>query len=128
LSAVAFTLSDPVRFLNADRYGGIAVGLIVIFAGVLVVRETALQLIDTMPDPERMNEIRAVAAAVPGVRGVEKCFARKTGLRYHVDLHLEVDPEMTVRRSHEIAHKVQIRIKQKLDWVADVLVHVEPTP
>ena len=65
---------------------------------------------------------------MPGVRGVEKCYARKTGLRYHVDLHLEVDPEMTVRQSHEIAHEVRLRIRERLDWVADVLVHVEPAP
>ena len=39
-----------------------------------------------------MSQIREAAATVPGVRGVEKCYARKTGLRYHVDLHLEVDP------------------------------------
>jgi len=128
LVAVGLTVSDPVRFLNADRWGGIVVGLIVIFTGVRVARDTAMQLIDTMPDPQHMDEIRAAAATVAGVRGVEKCFARKTGLRYHVDLHLEVDPEMTVRRSHEIAHNVQLRIKEKLDWVADVLVHVEPTP
>jgi len=126
LGAVGLTLAYPARFLNADRYGGIAVGLIVVFTGVRVARDTALQLIDTMPDPRRMDEIRAAAATVAGVRGVEKCFARKTGLRYHVDLHLEVDPEMTVRRSHDIAHQVQLRIKEKLDWVADVLVHVEP--
>jgi cation diffusion facilitator family transporter len=128
LAAVCLTLSDPARFLDADRYGGIVVGLIVIFTGVRVSRDTALQLMDTMPDPVRMNEIRTAAASVPGVRGVEKCFARKTGLRYHVDLHLEVDPEMTVRRSHEIAHNVQLHIIETLDWVADVLVHVEPTP
>jgi cation diffusion facilitator family transporter len=126
LAAVALTLSDPVRFLNADRYGGMIVGLIVISTGVRVAYDTAAELIDTMPDGRRMDEIRAVAATVLGVRGVEKCFARKTGLRYHVDLHLEVDPEMTVRRSHEIAHNVQLRIKETLDWVADVLVHVEP--
>ena len=125
LAAVGLTLADPVRFLDADRIGGIAVGLIVVFTGVRVARDTALQLIDTMPDPQRMDEIRATAATVAGVRGVEKCFARKTGLRSHVDLHLEVDPDMTVRRSHEIAHNVQLRIKEKLDWVADVLVHVE---
>ena len=75
-----------------------------------------------------MAQIRAAAAGVPGVRGVEKCYARKTGLRYHVDLHLEVDPEMTVRQSHEIAHEVRQRIVETLDWVADVLVHVEPAP
>lgn len=126
LTAVALALWDPLRFPNADRYGGMVVGLIVIFAGVNVARDTALQLMDTMPDPKRMSEIRAAATTVNGVRGVEKCFARKTGLRYHVDLHLEVDPDMTVRASHEIAHQVQVRIKEKLDWVADVLVHVEP--
>ncbi len=126
LAAVGLALGDPIRFQDADRYGGIAVGVIVLFTGVRVARDTAMQLIDTMPEPQHMDEIRAAAATVAGVRGVEKCFARKTGLRYHVDLHLEVDPEMTVRRSHEIAHNVQLRIKEKLDWVADVLVHVEP--
>jgi len=75
-----------------------------------------------------MVRIRAAARGVAGVRGVEKCFARKTGLRYHVDLHLEVDPEMTVRQSHELAHEVRERILKTLDWVADVLVHVEPAP
>ena len=65
---------------------------------------------------------------MPEVRGVEKCFARKTGFKYHVDLHLEVDPDMTVRRSHQLAHEVQVNIRERLDWVADVLVHVEPAP
>jgi cation diffusion facilitator family transporter len=121
-------LSDPVRFLDADRYGGFAVGLIVVTTGMRVSRDTVLQLMDTMPPESLMNQIRAAASRVPGVRGVEKCFARKTGLRYHVDLHLEVDPEMTVRQSHEIAHQVRLEIMEGLDWVADVLVHVEPAP
>jgi cation diffusion facilitator family transporter len=126
LCAVGLTLSNPARFRDADRYGGFLVGLIVIGVGVRVAYTTAMQLIDTMPDPRMMDEIRAAAAGVPGAIGVEKCFARKTGLQYHVDLHLEVDPDMTVRQSHEIAHEVRLRILQTLDWVADVLVHVEP--
>lgn len=111
---------------SADHYGGFTIGLIVIFLGFKVVRETALQLMDTMPDQDQMVQIRRVALDVEGARGIEKCFARKTGLRYHVDLHLEVDPEMTVRESHEIAHNVKETIIQRLDWVEDVLVHVEP--
>ena len=59
---------------------------------------------------------------------MEKCYARKTGLRYHVDLHLEVDPDLTVRQSHQLAHEVRQRVVHELDWVADVLVHVEPAP
>jgi len=93
-----------------------------------VAYDTAMQLMDTMPEDRLMNQIRSAALAEAGVRGVEKCFARKTGTRYHVDLHLEVDPDMTVRQSHELAHRVQDRIQGTLDWVAGVLVHVEPAP
>jgi len=128
LIGVGLTLFNPARFADADHYGGFVVGLIVVAAGLRVSRDTALQLMDTMPDEALMTQIRQEATAVPGVRGVEKCFARKTGLRYHVDLHLEVDPEMTVRQSHDIATQVRIRIVERLDWVADVLVHVEPAP
>lgn len=128
LIAVGLTLSGPIRFRAADDYGGFIVGVIVFSTGLRVARETAYQLMDTMPDEALLNTIRGVALAVPGVRGVEKCYARKTGLQYHVDLHLEVDPNMTVRESHDIATNVRIRIKESLAWVADVLVHVEPAP
>ena len=128
LVAVGLTIWDPEHFLLADHWGGFAVGVIVIFTGMRVTRDTALQLMDTMPDDELMDPIRKVALTVPGVRGVEKLYARKTGLQYHVDLHLEVDPEMTVRKSHDIATDVRIAIKESLNWVADVLVHVEPAP
>jgi cation diffusion facilitator family transporter len=128
LLGVGLALWNSARFLDADRYGGFVVGLIVVSAGLRVSRDTALQLMDTMPEENLMMQIRATATTVPGVKGVEKCFARKTGLHYHVDLHLEVDPEMTVRQSHEIAQAVRVRIRETLNWVADVLVHVEPAP
>jgi divalent metal cation (Fe/Co/Zn/Cd) transporter len=63
-----------------------------------------------------------------GKRLKRKLHARKTGLRYHVDLQLEVEPHMTVRQSHQIAHDVRQRVLRALDWVADVLVHAEPAP
>lgn len=128
MTALGLTLYDPQRFLAADAWGGFAVGLIVIFLAITVVRGTSWQLMDTMPDEALMSRIRSVAREVPGVRGVEKCYARKTGLQYHVDLHLGVDPDITVRASHEIASQVRLRLRQSLEWVADVLVHIEPTP
>lgn len=126
LTALAITLSNPVRFARADHIGGFAVGLIVIFLGLHVVRDTTMQLVDTMPPPALLEQIRQTALSVPGALAVEKCFARKTGLKYHVDLHLEVDPSMTVSVSHDVATLVRGKIKDELDWVADVLVHVEP--
>lgn len=126
LVALGLTLYNPVRFAEADHLGGIVVGLIVSFLGTQVIRETAMQLMDTMPDDDKLRAVRDVALQVPGARAVEKCYARKTGLQYHVDLHLQVDPDLSVRDSHVISGKVKTAIKQKLPWVQNVLVHVEP--
>ncbi|MSO19089.1 MAG: cation transporter [Acidobacteria bacterium] len=126
LAALGLTLSDPERFLAADHFGGAAVGLVVIFTGFRVMWNPALELMDTMPAEPVLRAIREAALSVPGALGVEKCFARKTGLRYHVDLHLEVAPHLSVYDSHEIAGQVRSRIRQRVPAVADVLIHVEP--
>jgi cation diffusion facilitator family transporter len=126
LTAVVLASYDPSRFLAADHYGGFAVGIVVVATGVRVMRDASLELVDTMPPEALRINARAAAARVPGVLGVEKLFARKTGLQYHVDLHIEVDPGMTVRASHDVAARVRATLREQLPWVADVLVHVEP--
>ena len=124
--ALGLTLYDPLRFRAADHVGGLLVGVFVIIAGVGVVRSTSLDLIDTMPPESLLDEVRRAACAVDGVRGVEKLFARRTGLQYHVDLHLEVDGWITVDAGHAIATAVRERIRIDVAAVSDVLVHVEP--
>jgi cation diffusion facilitator family transporter len=126
LCGLGLTLFDPTRFAAADHWGGFAVGLIVLLTAFHVVRDTSDELMDAMPNDERIELIRQVAVSLPGVLGVEKTFARKTGLQYHVELHLEVDPQMTVLASHDLATATRFAIREKLDWVADVVIHVEP--
>ncbi len=128
LVALALTVSNPERFGSADGWGGFAVGVIVAVTGLRVVRDASMELTDTMPPPGMLAQIRQIPYEVPGVDGVEKCYARKTGFQYHVDLHIEVDPDMTVAQSHYIAHRVQAHIMRKIKFVAAVLVHVEPRP
>ncbi len=128
LIAVLLTILDPARFGISDRVGSIVIGILILLLSVRVVRQTIDQLVDTMPEPNKMAEIKRSALAVQGTLGIEKCFARRTGLKYHVDLHLEVDPLLTVQKSHDIATEVRAAIRRDLPWVADVLVHVEPSP
>jgi cation diffusion facilitator family transporter len=126
LTAVGLASYDPTRFLAADHYGGFVVGIVVVATGIRVVREASLELVDTMPEPELTDDIARVAKSVDGVRRVDKVLARKSGLQHHIDLHIEVDPMLTVAASHAIAGRVRAKIRQELSWVADVLVHVEP--
>jgi len=128
LAGLGLTLYDPQRFLAADHFGAFAVGLIVVVTGLVVVRNTSLELMDTMPPASLIAAIRASSHRVAGVRGVEKCWARKTGLQYHVDLHLEVDPDMPVVDAHGIAERVRQQVRRDVTAVADVLVHIEPAP
>jgi divalent metal cation (Fe/Co/Zn/Cd) transporter len=67
-----------------------------------------------------------VAASVQGVFGVEKCFVRKVGFRYYVDLHVVVRGDLTVRQGHLIAHAVADQVRERVDKIAEVLVHIEP--
>lgn len=126
LIAVGLATYDPSRFLAADHYGGFLVGIVVVITGVRVVRDASLELVDTMPPGELTAEILAVARSVDGVQGIDKVLARKSGLQYHIDLHIEVDPALTVAQSHAIGGHVRATLRRDLSWVADVLVHVEP--
>lgn len=126
LIAVGLAMFDSARFLAADHYGGFTVGIIVVVTAIRVLRDAALELMDTMPDAGRIDQVRAAALAVPGVRAVEKCLARKTGFTHHVELHVEVDPAVTVAAAHAIAGHVRSHVRATVPWVADVVVHVEP--
>ncbi|HEY3602796.1 MAG TPA: cation diffusion facilitator family transporter [Chthoniobacterales bacterium] len=84
------------------------------------------EILDTAPQGEIVEQVRAAAGAVPGVIEIDKCLVRKMGLEFYVDLHVGVNEEMTVRAGHDIAHEVKDAIKQTNRRIADVLVHIEP--
>ena len=127
LLAVILTTYDATRFLAADHYGGFVVGIVVVLTGVRVARDASLELIDSMPTSELTEHLASIARTVPGVQGVDKLFARKTGLQYHIDLHIELHPALSVAESHAIAGRVRSTLKRDVPWVADVLIHVEPS-
>ena len=126
LTAVGLTIYDTDRFLAADHYGGFVVGVVVIVTGLRVLRDSSLELMDTMPDTAMIEGVKATALCIPGVEGVDKVYARKTGMSYHIDIHIEVDPAMSVANAHAIGGHVRHQVRSDLPWVADVLVHIEP--
>jgi len=78
-----------------------------------------------VPNPLQ-KEIREISASVPGVVRIEKCRTRKSGLGQLVELHVEVNGDLTVHRGHQIAHEVSDRLKSSPLPVHFVVVHIEP--
>jgi len=110
----------------ADDYAAMVAALVIAWNGWRLIRQALSELMDQSPGPRFAEEVRRLAAATPGVECIEKCLVRKMGYAYYVDLHAQVDPEMTVRRSHEIAHSIKDHVRAGIPAVHDVLVHIEP--
>jgi cation diffusion facilitator family transporter len=113
-------------FETADDWAAIAAACVIAWNGIRLLRPALNELMDRSPNQEIIDKIREVGGATPGVTAIEKCLVRKMGRHYFVDMHVEVDPEMTVRRSHEIAHDVKDQVRAAIPRVRDVLVHIEP--
>lgn len=109
-----------------DHAAAIVVAVIILWVGASVFRKTWAELMDAAAPQQTLTRLRDLALEVDGVLGVEKIFARKSGLDIFVDIHIEVDPQMTVRASHDIATAVRNHIREKNSIVRNVLVHVEP--
>jgi len=123
---ISVSLIGGKGFEAADDVAAIAAAGVIAWNGWHLLRPALNELMDTAPGPEVIDRIRQIATATPGVDRVEKCIVRKVGYQYFVDMHVEVDPQMTVLRSHEIAHEVKDKIRDTMPTVNDVLVHIEP--
>ena len=82
---------------------------------------------DASVSPEVIGFTKSIAAAVEGVAGIEKCRIRKSGLHLSMDIHVMVDGDLSVRRSHAIAHQVKDRLLASQHHINDVTVHIEPS-
>jgi cation diffusion facilitator family transporter len=111
---------------SADDYAAILAAGVIAYNGWRLFRPAMDELMDVAPEKEFVEGIRRIAAETPEVVRVEKCLVRKSGVEHLVDMHIEVQPEMTVERAHGIAHEVKDAIRGKVPSVRDVLVHIEP--
>ncbi len=111
----------------ADHAAAVAVALLILWVVGHLFLTNIQELMDRQATPEMLQTVRREALTVPGVRGVEKLRVRKSGLEYLVDIHVEVDPEQTVREGHAIAHAVKDRVIGQVVTIRDVLVHIEPS-
>lgn len=110
----------------ADEAASLVVAGAIIWSGVQLFRSSASELMDVQANPELVKHIHQEATTVSGVKEVETLWVRKSGLEYFADIHIEVDPQMSVAEGHRIGHRVKDHLLEKFATLRDVLVHLEP--
>ena len=123
---ISISLIGGDAYRAADDWAAIFAALIIAFNGFRLFRPALDELMDAAPQEDIAGVARAVALQVPGVKGVEKCLARKMGYGFLVDMHIEVDGKLSVSVAHELAHTAKDAIRAKLPRVLDVTIHIEP--
>jgi len=109
-----------------DHVVAVVLAAFLAVVAVRIIRESLEELIDSAPPAEVMTRIDDCIARTPGVRAHHAMRARKLGGRIAVDVHVLVDPAMSVRSGHAIAKAVEARVVECGCDVLEVVVHVEP--
>lgn len=109
-----------------DIIAAIVIAFIILRWGFLIGYDALNVLMGASPGAKFVSEVKEVCRSTQGVEGCHKCRARRVGSRVHADLHIQVDPKLSVEDAHKVATKVERSLKAKMPDLASVVVHVEP--
>lgn len=111
---------------SADDWAALFASGFILYNSYLIFRPALGEIMDEHLYDDLIIEIREVSHKVKGVIDTEKCFIRKAGMKYHVDLHATVDANLTVKEGHDIAHLLKDTLRAKIPQLGHVLIHIEP--
>ena len=110
----------------ADDWAALVACSVIAWTGASLLVMAVRELLDAAPAKEMEEKVRALAGGVDGVVALDKCRIRKSGTRYFVELHVEVDGDAPVREGHAIGGRVRSALRQSPLKIADAFIHVEP--
>ncbi|MDX1331682.1 MAG: cation diffusion facilitator family transporter [Robiginitalea sp.] len=111
---------------TADDWAAIFAAGFILYNSYLIFRPALGEVMDEHRYDDLVAQVRKEALKVPGVLGTEKCFVRKAGMRYQLDLHARVDGNISVREGHDIAHRLKDHLGSQIQGLGHVLIHIEP--
>jgi cation diffusion facilitator family transporter len=111
---------------SADDWAALFASAFIMYNSYLIIRPALGEFMDENIYDDLVVTIRQKASMVEGIINTEKCFVRKAGMKFHVDLHATVDANISVSAGHELAHKLQRVLQQEIPQLGHILIHIEP--
>jgi cation diffusion facilitator family transporter len=111
---------------TADDYAAMTASLVIAYTGIRMLLQATRDLMDRNPGAEVAAPVRRIAEGVPGVMAIEKLYVRRAGIVFHVEIHVQADPQLSLYASHALGGAVKSAIKAAQPRVRGVLIHMEP--
>lgn len=126
LIGISIALYFGKGYETADDWAALCASGFILYNCYRIFRPALGEIMDEHLYDDLIEGIRKVSLTVDGVVATEKCFIRKAGMKFHVDLHATVDANITVKHGHEIAHKLKDTLRNDIPQLGHVLIHIEP--
>jgi cation diffusion facilitator family transporter len=123
---ISLALWKGQRWASADDWAALVASAVILVNAVRVARPAIAELMDRSPERAMLEKIESAARSVSGVRGTHKLKVRRHGGTYHLDLHVQADPNLTLHDAHVLSGMVKSAIRASVPQVGGVLVHMEP--
>jgi len=111
---------------SADDWAALFASCFILYNSYLIFRPALGEIMDEHLYDDLVVKIREVSLSVNGILGTEKCFIRKAGMKYHVDLHATVAGTISVKAGHDLAHQLQNTLHKEIPELGNILIHIEP--
>ena len=112
---------------SADDFAALFASGFIFYNSYKIFRPALGEIMDENLYDDLIVEIRKVSLQVNGIVYTEKCFIRKAGMKYHVDLHAVVNSNITVKEGHDISHLLKDTLRKEIPELGHVLIHIEPS-
>lgn len=110
----------------ADDWAALFASGFILYNSFHIFRPALGEIMDEHLYDDLIENIRKVSVTVEGIMDTEKCFIRKSGMKYHVDLHAVVNGNLTVKQGHDLAHQLKDTLRNQIPELGHVLIHIEP--
>ena len=127
LIGISIALYFGKGYETADDWAALFASGFILYNSYKIFRPALGEIMDEHLHDELVVDIRKVSLTVDGIVGTEKCFIRKAGMLYQVDLHAMVKADITVKQGHDIAHKLKDTLRNDIPQLGHILIHIEPS-
>lgn len=124
--AIGVTASVIFSIPWLDALAALAVSVMIFYMGAKLILDSAMELVDTAWESEKVESMLTLINKVPGVENAHMLRTRKMSSSVLVDVHIQVAPYISVSEGHHIAEQVMSQLREEYDEVSDIMVHIDP--